>query len=108
MLVSIFVFAFLGWPSLTERIASRILLLPVVAGISYEVIRFAGRSDNRLVQAAVRPGLWLQYLTTRPPEDEMVEVAIESLKAVLPEEEIVAGSGEYRRTAEQADEIAVP
>lgn len=108
MLVSIFVFAFLGWPSLTERIASRILLLPVVAGISYEIIRFAGRSDNRLVQAAVRPGLWLQYLTTRSPEDEMVEVAIESLKAVLPEEEIVAGSGEYRRTAEQADEIAVP
>ena len=45
--------------------------------------------------AAIMPGLWLQYLTTRPPEDEMVEVAIESLKAVLPEEEILAGSGNY-------------
>ena len=97
MLVSIFVFAFLGWPDLVTRIASRILLLPVVAGISYEIIRLAGRSENKLVQTAIQPGLWLQYLTTRPPEDEMVEVAIESLKAVLPEEEILAGAGEYRR-----------
>jgi len=97
MLVSIFVFAFLGWPSLAERIASRILLLPVVAGISYELIRLAGRSDNTIIQTAIKPGLWLQYLTTRPPEDDMVEVAIESLKAVLPEEEIVAGTGEYIR-----------
>ncbi|MBQ2087169.1 MAG: DUF1385 domain-containing protein, partial [Selenomonas sp.] len=81
MLVSIFVFAFLGWPSLGERIASRILLLPVVAGISYEIIRLAGRSDNSIIQMAIKPGLWLQYLTTRPPEDDIVEVAIESLKA---------------------------
>ena len=86
MLVSIFVFAFLGWPSLAERIASRILLLPVVAGISYEIIRLAGRSENPIIQTAIKPGLWLQYLTTRPPEDDMVAVAIESLKAVLPEE----------------------
>ena len=97
MLVSIFVFAFLGWPSLIERIASRILLLPVVAGISYELIRLAGRSQNAIIQTAIKPGLWLQYLTTRPPEDDMVEVAIESLKAVLPAEEIVAGTGEYIR-----------
>lgn len=104
MLVSIFVFAFLGWPSLWERIASRILLLPVVAGISYEIIRLAGRSQNAIVQTAIKPGLWLQYLTTRPPEDEMVEVAIESLKAVLPEEEIKVGAGEYRKT----EEVLVP
>ncbi|SDG60555.1 Uncharacterized conserved protein YqhQ [Selenomonas sp. WCT3] len=104
MLVSIFVFAFLGWPSLWERIASRILLLPVVAGISYEIIRLAGRSQNAIIQTAIKPGLWLQYLTTRPPEDEMVEVAIESLKAVLPAEEITAGSGEYRKT----EEVLVP
>lgn len=100
MLVSIFVFAFLGWPSLWERIVSRILLLPVVAGISYEIIRLAGRSENSIIQTAIRPGLWLQYLTTRPPEDEMVEVAIESLKAVLPEEEIVEGTADYM-TSEQ-------
>ena len=92
MLVSIFVFAFLGWPSLAERIASRILLLPVVAGISYEIIR----SENPIIQTAIKPGLWLQYLTTRPPEDDMVAVAIESLKAVLPEEEIIEGTVDYR------------
>ena len=95
MLVSIFVYAFLGWPSLVERIASRILLLPVVAGLSYEIIRFAGRTTNPLALHLIRPGLWLQYLTTRPPQDDMVEVAIESLKAVLPAEEIVPGSGSY-------------
>lgn len=100
MLVSIFVFAFLGWPDLVSRIVSRILLLPVVAGISYEIIRLAGRSKNVVVQTAIQPGLWLQYLTTRPPEDEMVEVAIESLKAVLPEEEIVEGTGNYLVEAE--------
>ncbi len=98
MLVSIFVFAFLGWPDLWLRILSRILLLPVVAGISYEIIRFAGRSKNCFVHWAILPGLWLQYLTTRPPEDDMVEVAIESLKAVLPEEEIPEGSGSYIET----------
>lgn len=95
MLVSIFVFAFLGWPSLAERIASRILLLPVVAGISYEIIRLAGRSDSKIIQTAIKPGLWLQYLTTRPPADDMVEVAIESVKAVLPKEEIIPGCGDY-------------
>ena len=107
MLVSIFVFAFLGWPSLAERIASRIVLLPVVAGISYELIRFAGRSENAIVQAAIQPGLWLQYLTTRPPEDEMVEVAIESLKAVLPQEEIPAGSGAYRAAGAMGKEAEI-
>ena len=86
MLVSIFVFAFLGWPDLAERIASRIILLPVVAGISYEIIRFSANSDNCLLGWAVKPGLWLQKLTTREPEPEMIEVAIESAKSVLPED----------------------
>lgn len=95
MLVSIFVFAFLGWPSLIERIASRIILLPVVAGISYEIIRFSANSDNCLLGWAVKPGLWLQRLTTREPEPDMLEVAIESAKAVLPADKIPAGSGDY-------------
>ena len=82
MIVSIFVFAFLGWPDLWLRILSRILLLPVVAGIAYEIIRFAGRSKNPLVHVAILPGLWLQYLTTREPDDSMIEVAIASLEAV--------------------------
>ena len=95
MLVSIFVFAFLGWPSLIERIVSRIVLLPVVAGISYEIIRFSANSDNCILGWAVKPGLWLQRLTTREPEPDMLEVAIESAKAVLPADKIPAGSGNY-------------
>ena len=108
MLVSIFVYAFLGWPSLIERIVSRILLLPVVAGISYELIRFAGRTTNPVALKLIKPGLWLQYLTTRPPQDDMVEVAIESLKAVLPAEEILPGSGSYLEDAAKADTAAEP
>ena len=95
MLVSIVVFAFLGWPDLWLRILSRVVLLPVVAGISYEIIRFSGRSTNRFVHMATLPGLWLQKITTNQPDDDMVEVAIESLKAVLPAEEIVEGTGNY-------------
>jgi len=106
MLVSIFVFAFLGWPELWLRILSRLILLPAVAGISYEFIRLAADSSNALIHAAILPGLWLQYLTTRPPEDDMLEVAIESLKAVLPPEEILPGAGEYLRGEGLAVQIA--
>ena len=95
MLVSIFVFAFLGWPSLAERIVSRIVLLPVVAGLSYEIIRLSANSDNCVLGWAVKPGLWLQKLTTRRPEPAMLEVAIESAKAVLPKDKIPDGSGSY-------------
>ena len=108
MLVSIFVYSFLGWPSLIERIVSRILLLPVVAGISYELIRFAGRTTNPVALKLIKPGLWLQYLTTRPPQDDMVEVAIESLKAVLPAEEILPGSGHYLEEDAQAAAATEP
>ena len=83
-LLSIFVFAFLGWPELWIRILSRIILLPVVAGLSYEIIRFSARSQNSFVKLATLPGLWLQYLTTREPDDSMIEVAIKSLEAVTP------------------------
>ena len=99
MVVAIVFHVFFGWPDLWLRILSRLAVLPVVAGVSYEIIRFAGRSENRIVRIMITPGLWLQYLTTRPPADEMVEVAIESLKAVLPEEDIPAGSGNYRKEA---------
>jgi uncharacterized protein YqhQ len=83
MIVSIFVFAFLGWPDLWLRILSRVILLPVVAGVSYEIIRFAGRTKNPVVHMAILPGLWLQKITTNQPADEMVEVAIKSLEAVI-------------------------
>lgn len=87
MIVSIFVFAFLGWPSLLERIVSRVVLMPVVAGIAYEGIRLAGRSDSAIVKFFIQPGLWLQLITTREPADDQIEVAIEALKAVRPPEE---------------------
>ena len=88
-----FIFTFLGWPSLLERIASRIVLMPVIAGVSYELIRFAGdHAENSLVHACIMPGLLLQKLTTRQPDDSQIEVAIASLKAVLPEEEVKSES----------------
>lgn len=90
MLISMFIFTFLGWPDLVERIASRVVLMPVIAGVSYEIIRFAGvHADNKLVYFAIMPGLLLQKLTTREPDDSQIEVAIASLKAVLPPEEII-------------------
>jgi uncharacterized protein YqhQ len=87
MVVSIIMFAFLGWPELWIRIASRIILLPLVAGIAYEIIRFAGRSEQKWVACAITPGLWLQKLTTREPSDDQIEVAIRALEAVRPEAE---------------------
>ena len=89
MLISMFIFTFLGWPSLLERIASRIILMPVIAGVSYELIRYAGaHTDNPLVSIAITPGLLLQKLTTRQPDDSQIEVAIASLKAVVPPEDL--------------------
>jgi uncharacterized protein YqhQ len=65
----------------------RIALLPVVVGISYEINRFAGRHDNILTRVLRAPGMWLQNLTTNEPDDSMIEVAIDALKRVIPEEE---------------------
>ncbi len=86
MVVSIIMFAVLPQaPNLFYRLLMRIALLPVVAGLSYEVIKLAGRSKNCCVRFLTKPGLWLQALTTREPDDEQIEVAIESMKAVIPE-----------------------
>jgi uncharacterized protein YqhQ len=63
----------------------RILMLPVVVGISYEIIKWAGRNDNILTRIVSAPGKALQHLTTAEPEDSMLEVAIEAIKAVIPE-----------------------
>jgi uncharacterized protein YqhQ len=84
MVIAIFVFAFLGRPPLPWLIASRILLLPVIAGIAYELIRFAGKhTGNRYLMALLAPGLWLQRLTTREPSLDQLEVSISALKDVL-------------------------
>jgi uncharacterized protein YqhQ len=87
MVIAIFVFAFLGQPDWPWLIASRILLLPVIAGIAYELIRFAGRhTDNGILMTLLAPGLWLQRLTTREPALDQVEVSIRALKDVLARE----------------------
>lgn len=86
MIVSILVFSVVRWSNVFVRMGLRIVLLPVVVGISYELIRFAGRHDNALTAALSAPGKALQHLTTKEPDDSMLEVAIEALKAVIPEE----------------------
>lgn len=83
MVISLILFSLLGWPNLAMRLLSRILLIPVVAGLSYELLRWAGKSDSWLVRILSVPGLWLQKITTNEPTDEQLEVAIASMKAVL-------------------------
>src|SRR3954447_1878677 len=84
MVIAIFVFAFLGQPPLPWLIASRILLLPLIAGLAHELIRFAGRhTGNRALMALLAPGLWLQRLTTREASPHQLEVSIRALKEVL-------------------------
>jgi uncharacterized protein YqhQ len=84
MVVAIFVFAFFGRPAWYWLIVTRIVFLPLIAGIAYELIRFAGKhSDNRLLMTLLAPGLWLQRLTTREPSLDQLEVSIRALKEVL-------------------------
>ena len=84
MVIAIFVFAFFGRPDWYWLITSRILLLPLIAGLAYELIRFAGKhSGNRVLLTLLAPGLWLQRLTTREPTLEQIEVSIHALKDVL-------------------------
>jgi uncharacterized protein YqhQ len=84
MVVSVFVYALLGRPAWYWLIVSRIVLLPVIAGIAYELIRFAGKhSENRILMTILAPGLWLQRLTTREPTLDQLEVSIRALREVL-------------------------
>ena len=84
MVIAIFVFAFVGRPEWHWLILSRIALLPLIAGLAYEVIRYAGKhQDNRFLMTMLAPGMWLQRLTTRQPSDDQVEVSIRALCSVL-------------------------
>jgi uncharacterized protein YqhQ len=95
MVIAVFVFALFGRPAWYWLIATRILLLPVIAGLAYELIRFAGKhSSNRAVLTLLAPGLWLQRLTTREPSLEQLEVSVRALREVLALEEEKAGTGE--------------
>ena len=83
MIISLLLFSLLGWPNLLMRIVSRLLLMPVIAGISYEVLQWAGRSDSAIVKVLSLPGIMLQRLTTRCPDTEQLEVAIVAMKACI-------------------------
>ncbi|MDR2421249.1 MAG: DUF1385 domain-containing protein [Oscillospiraceae bacterium] len=87
MLVSILVFSAVSWNGVLMRMGLRLLLLPVVVGVSYELVKWAGRHDNALTRAVSAPGKAMQSLTTKEPDDDMIEVAIAALTPVLPETE---------------------
>lgn len=87
MVIAVLTHALMGWPNVWLRVISRILVLPLIAGLSYELLKWAGRSDNWLVKLLSLPGIYLQKLTTREPSKEQLEVAIAAMKAVLPENE---------------------
>ncbi len=93
VLISILVFAPFGKPPLLIRLALRLLMVPVISGIAYEVLRFTGKhADNPVVQWFIKPNLALQRLTTRQPDDKMLEVAITALKTVLEKERAMSSS----------------
>ncbi|CDI48358.1 DUF1385 domain-containing protein [Clostridium tetani] len=80
MIVSIIIFSFTGWNSLSERIMYRIILIPVVSGTTYEIIKWLGKSKSRISKIIAAPGLALQKLTTKEPDTSQIEVAIKALK----------------------------
>lgn len=83
VLVSVIVFFFIRVDNMALKLVLRIALVPVIAGISYEIIRLAGRSDNIVVRIISAPGLWMQKLTTKEPDEDMIEVAIASVESVF-------------------------
>jgi len=83
MLISVFFFMFIHIDNIGLRMLSRVVLIPVIAGISYEFIRLAGSTDNPVINALSKPGLWMQALTTKEPEPDMIEVAIQAVEKVF-------------------------
>lgn len=103
MVVSIILFFFIRTESIPMRILLRIVLIPVIAGISYEIIRLAGRNNNFLIRMISAPGLWLQRLTTKEPDDEMIEVGIKSVEAVFDWKEFLQDSFGYKFDDEETE-----
>ncbi len=83
MIVSIIFCFFITTDSQVLRVIIRIALLPVIAGVSYEIIRLAGNSDNVVINLLSQPGMWVQNITTKEPEDDMIEVAIRAVEEVF-------------------------
>ena len=107
LITSIFVFAFIPDISLLKTVLMRLLLLPVVAGIAFEILKWAGANrDKQWAQALIAPGLWTQLLTTRIPDDTQIEVAIAALDAVWTKEHDGAGLAEISRAEYPAIAVA--
>ncbi|MEG1311691.1 MAG: DUF1385 domain-containing protein [Romboutsia sp.] len=83
MFISIILFSFFGWPNPIIRVIMRIVCIPIVAGISYEIIRFLGKYNNKFTKIVAYPGMMLQKFTTKEPDDEQLEVALAALRAVI-------------------------
>ena len=83
MVISILFFMVIRVDTVWLRIVSRIVLIPVIAGVSYEFLRLAGRSDSKIVDFLSRPGMWMQNLTTKEPDDGMIQVAIQAVESVF-------------------------
>lgn len=94
LLVTIVFFMFIQVDSQIMRVAYRLLLVPLIAGVSYEFIRLAGRKENPVIEALSKPGLWLQRITTREPDEDMIEVGIASVEAVFDWRKYLAEQGE--------------
>ena len=109
MFVSVILFFFIRVESPVWRLILRLLLIPVIAGISYEIIRLAGRSNSLLVRIISAPGMWLQRLTTKEPDEQMVEVAIKAVEAVFDWKQFLRDEFDYQfpeDIVEEEDEIA--
>ena len=107
MIISLILFSLLGWPNLLWRLVSRIILIPVVAGTSYELLKWAGRSDNIVVRILSLPGLYLQTITTNEPDEKQLEVAIASLKAVMVDPETPCIEGIIDEDVNLTEEIRI-
>lgn len=111
MMISIIVFSFIGWHSVILNVLFRLMLVPVVAGISYEILKLAGRFDNKLMTVISYPGMFLQNYTTREPHDDQIEIAIAALNGVLEDtkegEDKVSGNDDPRSVEDDKDNIRI-
>ena len=83
MFISILVFSFIQITDILPRLLAHLLLIPLIGGVSYELLRFSAKTDSKLINALVQPGLWIQHITTNEPDDEQIAVAIESVRKLM-------------------------
>lgn len=100
LVISIMIFSVVSWNSILMRVGLKVLLFPVVAGLSYELLKVAGKSDGKIIGALSYPGLMLQKLTTKEPDEGQIEIAIVAMQAVLNENEVSSEKTEKDTTAE--------